>query len=118
MNEEITATYHGGRLLVYHLLQTKIGQVTEREDWTTRCKELTKIIGALPEREADIARTLITELLDMVAKNICQETFMAIDTFYHIPLPDEMADALTALDWETALLNFNIKPLRQKTTEY
>lgn len=29
-----------------------------------------------------------------------------------------MGDALTALDWETALLNFNIKPLRQKTTEY
>lgn len=118
MQETTTPIYYGGHYLVYQLLQAKIRQVTEEEEWVKQTKTLSKIIKLLPDNKADDIYAIITRLLDIIAKKVCQETFISIDTFYTIPLPDEMADAIVELDMETVLLNFKIKPPEQTPTKY
>lgn len=118
MQETTTPIYYGGHYLVYQLLQAKIRQVTEEEEWVKQTKTLSKIIKLLPDNKADDIYAIITRLLDIIAKKVCQETFISIDTFYTIPLPDEMADAIVELDMKTVLLNFKIKPPKQTPTKY
>ena len=68
MQETTTPIYYGGHYLVYQLLQAKIRQVTEEEEWVKQTKTLSKIIKLLPDNKADDIYAIITRLLDIIAK--------------------------------------------------